>query len=79
MFWLWLWLWRWWLCWWWSCPEASHARGWEFALPRNPPREALAQKPAMREAGTLGFGCGWACGGGGAAQGEGEGGAKKIR
>ena len=35
MFWLWLWLWRWWLCWWWSCPEASHAGG-------------CAQKPATR-------------------------------
>ena len=57
------------MCWWWSCPEASPAGGWDFTLPRGPPREAVAQRPAMREAGTLGFGCGCACGGGGAARG----------
>ena len=36
-----------------------------FTLPRSPPREAVAQRPAMREAGTLCFGCGCGCGVGG--------------
>ena len=42
-------------------------------LPKGPPRGRLglyvAQRPATREAGTLGVACGCACGGGGAARG----------
>ena len=53
-----LWRWRW--CW--RSPRVRHARGWGFALPRSQPRGRLrlyvAQRPATREAGTLGFGCG---------------------
>ena len=29
-----------------------------FALPRSPPREAVTERPALREAGTFSFGCG---------------------